>query len=232
MPLRLVIPPRTNGPSPWPAAAGALCTLTPALGLSEHAGICTVLRSTCRVLGPDQIIQSQIVGRDGPKPGFDPVLPSRLEPWTTGQLGKQINSDRRNPELNDPPGVCQIFDRVSEVRSPEEVPQRIQCLPRVGWGRIQQNIKIPRSAGTSVKGYGVGADDEIPYPMVVQCGDELFVVSGCHRVLASSGNLRVQQRLLRRVPRASALRTKIENPLRPPAPSVPSKRSRSCPDCQ
>ena len=31
----------------------------------------------------------------------------------------------------------------------------------------------------------VGADDEIPHPTAIQCGDELFVVSGCQFVLVS-----------------------------------------------
>jgi hypothetical protein len=48
----------------------------------------------------------------------------------------------------------------------------------------------------------VGADQQMPHPMVVSCGDALFVVSGQQFALASSGSLRALPQRPQPVPRA------------------------------
>ena len=64
-----------------------------------------------------------------------------------------------------------------------------------------------------MEGDCVGADDEIPHPMGVQCGDELFVILGWHPALVSSDILQVRPQPFQHVLQGAACHTRIENPL-------------------
>jgi hypothetical protein len=129
--------------------------------------ICLVLGSAGRFLGPDQVGKPEIVRRDGPKPGFDAALPRRLKTWTSRHGCVQIDSNGCHPELNDPPRVRQIRNRVPQIATSEEVEERSQCPAGVSRGGIQQDIKVLCGARAGVEGDRVGADQQIPHPMVV-----------------------------------------------------------------
>jgi hypothetical protein len=51
--------------------------------------------------------------------------------------------------------------------------------------RFDEDVEVLRGARSSVEGDGVRADDEVADAMGIQRGDELFVIAGRHRHLAS-----------------------------------------------
>jgi len=166
----------------------------------KNTDIRSVLRPVALFLGTGEVIQSNIVGANGAKMSINPVLPRRLKTRQARYFGKQVDPNGGNPHLDDPSRIDQILDGIAQVSTAKEVAQRRQSPPCIRRGGLDQDVKVSGRARTRVEGDRVGADHQIPHPMGVQCGDELFVVLGRHRAPAPSGTLRVRHQLPQHVP--------------------------------
>ena len=80
-------------------------------------------------------------------------------------MRKQVDSNRRDAKLDNPPGIGQIRNLEAWVLAAKESLQGTQHPPGVRRGRVQQDIKVFCGARLSVVRDGVGADDQVPHSM-------------------------------------------------------------------
>jgi len=120
-------------------------------GTFEDAKIGPILRAVDCLFDVNQLLEADVVGWNRPEARVDTVAPCNFEAPGSGDLRNQVNSHRRNAQMDDPTRVGYVFFRITEFRATKELAQCRKHPARVCRGGLNQDVQILGRAWPSVE---------------------------------------------------------------------------------